>query len=145
MMIENITAIVKQFAGESIINNPAIPNEHNNEAIADASNSIFDGLKNAVSGGNLGALTGLFSNADTAANSPVSQNIQSGFVENLMNKFGLDKGAAGSIAAGLIPAVMQKLVHKTNDSNDNSINMESVIGSLTGGGSVVDKLKGFFG
>lgn len=144
-MLENLTELVKQYAGDAIINNPAIPNEKNDEAVADASSSIMDGLKNAVAGGNVGALTDLFNGGGAAAaTSGVSQNIQSGFVQNLMNKFGLDQSKAGSIAASLIPVVMQKLVHKTNDSNDSSFDLSGIIGSLTGGGGVMDKLKGMF-
>ncbi len=144
-MLENLTNLVKQYAGDAIINNPAIPNEKNDEVVSDASNSIFDGLKNVVSGGNVSDITNLFNGGgDAAASSAVSQNIQSGFVQNLMNKFGLDQGKAASIAAGLIPTVMQKLVHKTNDSNDSSFNLAGIIGSLTGGGGVMDKLKGMF-
>ena len=76
-MLENLTELVKQYAGDAIINNPSIPNEKNDEAIAGASGSIFDGLKNAVSSGNLSALTGLFNGSTgDVANSAVGQNIQ---------------------------------------------------------------------
>ena len=144
-MLENLTELVKQYAGDAIINNPAIPNEKNDEAIADASGSIIDGLKNAVSGGNLDSLTGLFNGGGSnVAGSAVSQTIQSGFVQNLMQKFGLDQSKAGSIAASLIPVVMEKFVHKTNDPNDKSFDLPGIIGSLTGGGGMMDKLKGLF-
>lgn len=53
-----------------------------------------------------------------------------------MHKFGLDHGAASGIAASLIPTVLQKLVHKTNDPNDSSFSLGSILGSLTGGGGV---------
>ena len=144
-MLENLTDLVKQYAGDAIINNPAIPNEKNDDAVATASGSILEGLKNAVSGGDLGALTSMFNGgSDAAANSAVSQNIQSGFVQNLMHKFGLDQGKAASIAGALIPIVMEKLVHKTNDPNDSSFDLGGIIGSLTSGGGIMDKLKGMF-
>ena len=144
-MLDNLTNLVRQFAGDAIINNPAIPNEKNEEVIADASGSIMDGLKNAISGGNLDSLAGLFnSGGATAANSAVSQNIQTGFVQNLMKKFGLDQGKAGSIAAGLIPMVLEKLVQKTNDPNDKSFDLPGIISNLTGSGGIIDKLKGIF-
>ncbi len=145
-MLENLTELVKQYAGDAIINNPAIPNEKNDEAIAGATGSILDGLKNAVAGGNLGALTGLFNgNSDGVANSAVGQNIQSGFVENLMQKFGLDKSKAGGIAASLIPVVLEKFVKKTNDPNDKSFDIKDIIGAVTGGGGgLMGSLKGMF-
>jgi hypothetical protein len=51
-----------------------------------------------------------------------------------MGKFGLDESAASSIAASLIPIVLQKLVHKTNDANDGSFDIQRIVGGLTGGG-----------
>jgi len=53
-----------------------------------------------------------------------------------MQKFGLDQGKAMGIASSLIPVVLQKLVHKTNDPNDGSFDLKNIIGSLTGGGGV---------
>lgn len=136
-MFENLLNLVKENAGDAIINNPAIPNERNDEAVSLASNSIVDGLKNALSGGNLGDLTHLFNNSDNVASSPVMQNIQGGFIQNLMDKFGLDTGTAGNIANNLLPGVLQKLVHKTNDPNDSSFDIQGILGHL-GGGSGLD-------
>lgn len=136
-MLESLQNLVREYAGDAIINNPAIPNERNEEAVADASSSIFSGLKTAVANGNTDDVQSLFSNGPAAAGtSPVAQNIQAGFAQNLMQKFGLDAGKAGGIASSLIPMVLQKLVHKTNDPNDKSFDLSSVIGSLTGGGGI---------
>ena len=55
------------------------------------------------------------------------QNIHSEFIYNLMQKFGIDTNAAYSIATNLIPIVMQQLVHKINDANDNSFGLQSII------------------
>ena len=48
-MLDNLRDLVRQSAGDAIINNPAIPNEKNEEVISDASGSILSGLKNCVS------------------------------------------------------------------------------------------------
>ena len=97
-MFENLLDLVKQHAGGAIINNPAIPNEHNDEAVSMASNSIIDGLKGAVSGGNMNDLLHMFSNSSNAAASPVSQGIQGNLVQSLMSRFGIDNPAATGIA-----------------------------------------------
>jgi hypothetical protein len=145
-MLENLQNLVRESASESIINNPAIPNDRNEEVIADASSSIVSGLKTAVASGNTEELLSLFKNGPAAAStSPVAQNIQGGFAKNLMQKFGLDSGKAGGIAAALIPIVLQKLVHKTNDPNDNSFDLSSVLGSLTGGGGIGSIINGLGG
>ncbi|HSU49443.1 MAG TPA: hypothetical protein VLJ41_02590 [Segetibacter sp.] len=136
-MLESLQNLVREHAGDAIINNPAIPNDKNEEVVADASSSIVAGLKTAAANGNTEDLMNLFKNgAAAAATSPVAQNIQGGFAQNLMQKFGLDAGKAGGIAASLIPMVLQKFVHKTNDPNDNTFNLSSVLGSLAGSGGV---------
>ena len=44
-MFDNLLELVKSQAGDTIINNTAIPNQHNDEAVEVASSSIFDTLK----------------------------------------------------------------------------------------------------
>jgi hypothetical protein len=135
-MLDNLKDLVKQHSGDAIINNPAIPNERNDEAVDDASNSIVSGLKNAVSQGKLSDVMDMFKGGEqSATQSAVAQNIQGGFVENLMRKFGLDQGKAAGIAGSIIPMVLKKFVNKTNDPNDKSFDLQDIIGSLTGGGS----------
>ncbi len=132
-MFENLLNLVKEHAGESIINNPAIPNERNDEAVHEASNSIFTGLKDAISGGNISELTNMFSNGSAVGSSPVAQNIQGNFIQTLMSKFGLNQSQATGTAGNLIPNVLQSLVHKTNDPNDGSFDIQGILGKLTGG------------
>jgi uncharacterized protein YidB (DUF937 family) len=169
-MFDNLLDLVKSQAGSAIINNPAIPNEHNDAAVEVASSSIFDTLKNAVAGGNLNSVIGMFSGGAANANtSPLAGIMQNDMVQNLMHKFGLDQSQAGNVASGLLPNVLQNLVHKTNDPNDSSFNIQGIVSSLTGGsggfdvssllnqftgnqqqtgntgGSIMDSLKGLFG
>jgi len=134
-MLENLLDLIKQHAGNAIIDNPAIPNQHNDAAISEAGNSIMDGLKNMLASGNTQNVVNLFNHqGGDIANTPAAQQISGGFIQNLMSKFGLGEGAASGIAASVIPTVLQKLVHKTNDPNDNSFNIQSIIGSLAGSG-----------
>lgn len=142
--------LVKNFAGDSIINNPAIPNEHNDAAVGTVSNSIMDTLKNAVGGGQLSDVTNLLGGQGGDLNSnALVQNIHGNVIQNLMEKFNLDQGQASGIAGNLIPNVLQNLIHKTNDPGDNSFDLNGIIGSLTGGGGgiggLMDKVKGLFG
>jgi hypothetical protein len=135
-MLENLKELVKEYSGEAIINNPDIPNERNDEAVEDASNSIVSGLRNEISQGNLTDVMGMFNGGEQAATqSPVAKNIQSGFVENLVKKLGLEQGKASGIASMIIPIVLKRFVNKTNDPNDKSFNLQDIIGSITSGGS----------
>lgn len=145
-MLENLLNLVKEHAGDAIINNPAIPNEKNNEAISTATNGIMDTLKSQISGGGLESITSLFSGNNAGTNPLVGQ-ISENVGGQLMQKFGLDANAAGSIVQQLVPVVMSKLVTKTNDPNDNSFNMEGILSSIGGGnmGGILNSVKGLFG
>jgi len=163
-MLDNLINLVKQQAGSAIINNNAIPNEQNNDAIETASHSILNGLKGAVANGNINEVMGLFGGKQDVTQNPVTRHIEGGFIQNLMAKFGLDHLQASGIATSLIPMVLEKLVHKTNDPNDSSFDLQSMLGQITGGntnvqdimskfstssagtaaGGLMDKVKGFF-
>jgi hypothetical protein len=54
-----------------------------------------------------------------------------------MSKFGLSSEKASGVANSLIPGIMNKLVHKTNDPGDSSFNLQGILSSL--GGSGLDK------
>jgi len=148
-MLDQLMNLVKQYAGDAIINNPAIPNERNDEAIQETSNSIAGGLQNMLSGGGIKDILKMFGGNQDASNSPVTNNISGGLIQNLMEKFNLDKGAASNIASNLVPNVMKNLVHKTNDPGDKSFDIQGIFNSLTGGSSsgvnvqgLLDKVKG---
>lgn len=143
-MLDQLIGLVKQFAGESIVNNPEIPNEKNEEAMAEASNTVVSGLQNVLAGGGLQSILNLFSgggnNAQSGSNgiaglmqNPIVNMMAGHFMKKLMGKFGLNSNAASNVATSLIPSVLNGLISKTQDPNDNSIDLNSIIRSLTGG------------
>ena len=58
-MLENLFNLVKENTQSDIVNNPAIPDKFNGEAVQETSNQIIDGLKGQFSSGNMGGLMGL--------------------------------------------------------------------------------------
>lgn len=148
-MFDQLLQLVKENAGEAIINNPAIPNEQNDAAVETTTGSIMDHLKGLAGGGNLDSVMSLFQGGGNAAASPLVNNISSGVAGDLMKKFGIDQSSATNIVQQLIPVVMNKFVNKTNDPNDNSFDLQGIIGSLTGGqkggGGILNSIKGLFG
>ncbi len=149
-MFDQLMNLVKQYSGDAIINNPAIPNEQNDEAMSTASGSIMDTLKGMMSSGGAASVLDLFNqnnNADVT-NHPVTQNVSSNLITTLINKFGIDSNKAGGIASAIIPMVMSKLVSKTNDSNDSSFDLQGILNSLSGnktGGMDIGSLISKFG
>jgi hypothetical protein len=162
-MLENLIDLIKQHAGDAIINNPAIPNSQNEAVVGEAGNSIVNGLKDMISQGKVqDVLSLLQGQGGNVASNPAVQNISSGFIQSLMTKFGLGQGEASGVASNLIPNVIQSLVHKTNDPNDSSFSIEGILSHLTGGqpggvegllgnltqgggAGIMDKIKGLFG
>ena len=142
-MFENLVNLIKENAGEAIINNTAIPNEHNDSAIQSTATSIMDALRNHVGNNGIEGLTSMIS--DGSINGGLMDVIKNNVSGSLMQKFGLDCGAAGNIVSSLIPTVMQKFTQQTNDPNNSNFDLQGIIGSLSGGegiGNVIGKLFG---
>jgi hypothetical protein len=100
--------------------------------------SLVGGLSNqANSQGGLGSLIGLLGGAagndESLLSNPVVGNIAQSVIGNLMGKFGLSNTAAEGIVTSMLPSVLGGLINKTNDPNDNSIDMGGLMGAITGG------------
>jgi len=140
-MLENLFNLIKEQGVSSVIENPAIPNEQNNAVLADATHSVADGLQGVLAGGGLQNVLSLFNSNNSNAsggissllNNPIVGNIVSSFTNKLTINHGIPGDQANGIANNLIPSVLSNLVNRTNDPNNNSFNISSIIGSLTGG------------
>lgn len=146
-MLDQLLKLVKENAGEAIVNNPAVPNEKNDLAINTAADSIFDNLKGQIGSGGLDSLMDMFKGGGDASSSSLVSGISSGVIGDLMAKVGIDKAASANIVNQLMPLVMNKLKSKTNDPNDSSIDLDGIINSLggKGGGDILGSIKGIFG
>ena len=145
-MLEQLLNMVKEQAGAAIIQNPDIPNERNEEAVADVTNNIAGGLQQALAGGQFNDVLRLLGGqgGDLQKN-PLANQLSGNAVESLMNKFNLNQGQAGNVVNSLLPGVLQKLISKTNDPSDNSIDLQSIFSSLTGGKTGGLDLQGLLG
>lgn len=150
-MFEQLTELVKQYGGDAVVNNPAVPNEHNEAVMEEANGSILNGLKDMVASGNVSDLAGMLSGKTPIdMNNPVVAELAGKVTGNLGDKFGLSQEAAGSVAGGLIPQVLSGLVNKAQDPNQPGFNVQDIIASISngqGGGlmDMVTKYGGQFG
>ncbi len=150
-MFEQLTELVKQYGGDAVVNNPAVPNEHNEAVMEEANDSILSGLKDMVASGNVGDLAGMLSGKTPIdMNNPVVAELAGKVTGNLGEKFGLSQDAAASVAGGLIPQVLSGLVNKAQDPNQPGFNVQDIIASISngqGGGlmDMVTKYGGQFG
>jgi len=133
-MLENLIELVKQQAGNAIVNNPAVPNEKNGEAVAIAGESITSGLQQMISQGGLKQVLSMFSGKqDVNESNPAVQQISGNVAGSLMEKLGLNSQQAGGVASSLVPGVLQSLVQRVNDPSDNNFNIQHIFNSLSGG------------
>ncbi|MBN1158886.1 MAG: hypothetical protein JXA61_05860 [Bacteroidales bacterium] len=149
-MLENLLKLIQENADDAIVKNPSVPNSKNNAVIKAAAASIFNGLRQEARSGDLDQLKQLLQNQKNVETSPVVKNVSNSVAGDLMKKFRLDKNAASGIVAMLIPIVMSRLVQKTNDPQDNSFNLDGILGSLMSGkgsqiGGILNSLKGLLG
>jgi uncharacterized protein YidB (DUF937 family) len=138
-MLENILQMVREFGENEVVNNPAVPNEHNNAVMSEASMAVAGTLQQALANGNVNDIMSLFNQGDNGSDvmaNPISQQMQNGFIDNITSKLGIDGNTASGLAGSLLPMIMNTLVKRTNSQapEDSGFNLNSLIGSLTGGG-----------
>ncbi|MEN2400103.1 hypothetical protein GKZ90_0009960 [Flavobacterium sp. MC2016-06] len=132
-MFEQLTQLVQQYGNTAVVNNDAVPNEHNEGVINEANNSIFSGLQKIASEGGAEQLAGLFSGNTPIDNSnPVVKQISQQLTGSLGEKFGLSSGAASGVAASMIPQILSSLVSKAKDPNDSSFQISDIISAVSG-------------
>jgi uncharacterized protein YidB (DUF937 family) len=131
-MLENLINLVRQNAGSAVINNPAIPNEKNEEAVKDAGGSILATLQNALAGGKITDVLGYFKNGSQASPQIVQQATDN-YANDLQTKMGLDAHQAKDIAGNVVPKTMDQLAAKTADPSDSSFNIQDIFNKLSGG------------
>ncbi|MBP6431970.1 MAG: hypothetical protein KA319_09395 [Ferruginibacter sp.] len=140
-MLDNLFNMVKELSGDAVVNNPEVPNEYNNDVIAEATKTVAGGLQNMVAGGGLQNILSLFggggqqSSGKGLMGNPIVSMMVGHFANKLMSKFGLGGGQASNVAQSLIPNVLSGLINKTNDPNNSSFTLDSLLNSLTGGAS----------
>jgi hypothetical protein len=139
-MLEELFNLVKGTAEDSVINNPDVPNEHNDAVVAEATNTVASGLRNMVAGGGLENIISLFNNKGTGQDAgkgllsnPIVNMMIGHLAGKLMTKFNLGGKQASSVASNLIPGAIGNLISKTNDPDNSTFSLEGLLNSITGG------------
>ena len=137
-MLEELFNLVKNAAGSSVIDNPDVPNEKNNDVVAEATSTVASGLRNIVAGGGVGSLVSLFNKKDDNQQSgglmsnPIVAMMIGHFASKLMSKFNMNGSQANNVSSSLIPNVINSLVNKSNDQSS-GFSLENLLNSITGG------------
>ena len=142
-MLKELFELVKGNATETVVNNPEVPNEYNDDVIAEATNTVASGMRNVVAGGGAESLVSLFGNKDGASSSsignlmrnPIVSMMIGHFAGKLMSKYKLGGAQANNVAGSLIPSVIGSLISKSNSGSGSGFSLDSLLNSITGGQS----------
>jgi hypothetical protein len=147
-MLDQLFNIVKQFGQDTVVNNPDVPNEYNQEVMADATQTIAGGFKNIVAGGGLQNIIDLFKGGGNTAGgngsngggiggllkNPIVSMMVGYFISKLVKKYSMSPSVASGVANSLIPNSLNGLINETKDPNNANLNLDGLIGSLIGAG-----------
>lgn len=95
-------------------------------------------------GGGLSDVMNLFSNNSNNSNAnSLQSNITNGVVSQLVEKMGFDQGKASMISSMVIPAIMNMVTQKNNETPENDASpLQSLFGGGKSGG-IADMIGGF--
>ena len=142
-MLEQIINLVKQFGQQTIVDNPEIPNEYNQEVMAEAGSTITNGFQNILAGGGFENILDLFKGGGSQADksggglgsilkNPIVTMMVGYFISKLVHKYKMSPTSASNVANSLIPNTLNSLINQTNDPNNPNATLDNLIHSLTG-------------
>lgn len=135
-MLDQLMQLIQQSGQQSVVENNEVPNENNDAILNEAQQSITSGLQDLASTGQLNTLMDSVQNGQPATDHPAVQNISNNFMGSIMEKFGLNKGTAATIAAAIIPMVLSKMMNKGGaQQGSGGFDLGGLLSSLTGGGN----------
>ena len=143
-MLEQLFDLVKGIGQKTVVENPEVPNEYNNDVMAEATSTVAGGLKNVMAGGGLENIINLFQQGGQQSSgggvrnllkNPMVTMMVGHLISKLTGKYNMSPASASNVATNLVPNVLDNLIQKTQDPNNSSFTLDKLIGSLTGGGS----------
>lgn len=140
-MLDQILDIVKNFSKDTVVENPEVPNEYNQDVMADATKTITSGFQNVMAGGGLQNILELFrgqggtAGAGGLLQNPMVTMMVGHFISKLVGKYNMSPSSASSVANNLIPNVLNNMITETNNPQNPGFTLDGLLGTLTGGQS----------
>jgi len=131
-MLEQLMQLIQQHSQQSVVENTAVPNEHNEAVMQEAQSSITAGLQQLAAGGGLSQITQMLQGGQADASHPAVQQISGNFAQNIAQKFGINSQEATNIASSIIPNVLGRLFNRSN-TGSGGFDLGGLLQSLTGG------------
>ena len=128
-MLDQLFELIQKNGKEAIIENQAVPNEHNDAVMQVAQSAIVDGLGALLKQGQISSLSDIVKGAP-AENNPAVQQISNNFMGSIMERFGISGDSASSIASAVIPLVINKMLSKTQSGETGGFDLGSMLASF---------------
>lgn len=153
-MLDQLVNLVKQFGQDTVVENPEVPNEYNQEVMADATKTIASGFQNVMAGGGFQNILDLFKGGGSSSSgssgiggllkNPMVTMMIGYFINKLVSKYRMSPSSANSLASNLIPNVLDGLINKTvsHAPENDAFDFNDLIGSLTGGNVATSESSG---
>lgn len=145
-MLDQLKSLAFDKLKDAMASNSLGENETANAA-KQGSSELINSLMENFSGGNLGAITSLFSNDGNAtADNGVFQGLV-GKLAGVLKDNGMSAEAAQSEASNIAPGLIEGLKEKfiSNDASDSAFDIGNIASMLGGDtGSLLNKAKGLF-
>lgn len=134
-MFEQLMQMIQQSGQQAVVENTEVPNEYNDAVMQEAQQSITSGLQGLASTGELNTLMESAQGSQEVAGHPAVQQMSNNFMGSIMEKFGLNKGTAATIAAAIIPMVLSKMMNKNSGQQQQGggFDLGGLLSSLIGG------------
>lgn len=148
-MFDQILSLLKEKVGPEILAKTGISPDKLDDVLAVAGKSAASTASKEMLSGGVGSLMNLFSDKpNNAAASSLQNNMVGGVVSSLIEKLGLNKDMANTVANMVVPAVIAFVTKKNNATPDgDSSPLEAIFGGGNAGGlgGMLGKLGGLFG
>lgn len=139
-MLEQLMGLIQDHSQDAIVNNPAIPNEHNNDAMQTIFKAIKAGMQQQAQGGQSGmfGLTELLggqsgTSAGGLMSNPIVSSIAQQAFSGLITKFGIGNSDASGIVSQVLPNVMSSMISQINDPNNSAFNLNDITSVMADG------------
>ncbi|WP_343669267.1 hypothetical protein [Chitinophaga sp.] len=124
-MFEQLSNLIQEHSQQSVADNPAVPNEHNQNVVEELKSVIISKVTGLATSGQADKISEMLStNGDT----PESKDMENNFATNIMEKFGINSQAASSIAATMIPGILNAVRGQGG--------IQEILASFGGGGGL---------
>lgn len=134
-MLEQFMSLLRESSQDAIVQNPEVPNEHNEAVMQEAAGSLQTGLQQIYQTHGASGVKQLFESAEAnRTDAPEVQQVSQHFADNITNKLGIPKGSAMSMAMAIIPMLLRNMMRKGSGKSNGGFDLGSILGSVLGGG-----------